>query len=30
MSQLFPDVMTWLGIKQVKSSAYHHQSQGAF
>ena len=29
MSHLFQDVMAQLGIKQVKSSAYHPQSQGA-
>ena len=28
MSHLFQDVMAQLGIKQVKSSAYHSQSQG--
>ena len=29
MSHLFQDVMLQLGIKQVKSSPYHPQSQGA-
>ena len=29
MSHLFQDVMAQLGIKQIKSSAYHPQSQGA-
>ena len=29
MSHLFQDVMAQLGIKQVKASAYHPQSQGA-
>ena len=30
MFHLFQDVMAQLGIKQVKESAYHPQSQGAF
>ena len=29
MSSLFQEVMFQLGIKQVKSTAYHPQSQGA-